>query len=200
MSSSETFLGNQRTAQGVGPVSLGLWAELSPPWQRLSQDSPTFPGGGGDTEVGDRKAQPAGRASQPCHLVTAGSPSGPLSPPCPSPALWGHRVALGTEQLASPLLSLAPRTSSATRRTELSRAGRSAPGTSQRTKYSRCGAPARGLGAGRVSRCRIWASKVFRKKSRGRKGETERWIDTREGERKHPGSAHPALLDAHTAL
>lgn len=61
----------------------------------------------------------------------------------------------------SPLFSPAPRTSSATRRTELSREGRSALGTSQRTKYSRWGPPARGLWVGRVSRWWIWASKVL---------------------------------------
>lgn len=69
-------------------------------------------------------------------------------PQCPE-VMWLHSR---TEGLASPLFSPAPRTSSATRRTELSRAGRSGLGTSQRTKYSRWGPPACGLWAGRVSR------------------------------------------------
>lgn len=65
------------------------------------------------------------------------------------------------EEPASRLFSPALRTSSATWRTEPSRAGRLALGSSQRTKYSRWGPPSRGLWAGRVSRCKIWASNIL---------------------------------------
>lgn len=89
---------------------------------------------------------------------------------CPPPGLkviWLHR------NPSSPLSSLALRTSSDTRRTELRRAARSPLGTSKRTKYSRWGLPARGLWAGRVSKWWILASNVFGSKSRKKGGEGE---------------------------
>lgn len=114
-----------------------------------------------------------------------GSPVGASAPRCLEAMRWLSR----TGEVASPLFSPAPRTSSATRRTELSRAGRSALGTSQRTKYSSWGPPARGLRAGRVSRCWIWASKAWGREGKGgRDGEGE----ARGRGREPLGSAHPA--------
>jgi hypothetical protein len=75
----------------------------------------------------------------------------PLQEPLP-PMPQGHAVAFKDRKPDSPLSSLALRTSSDTRRTELSRAARSPLGTSKRTKYSRWGPPSRGLWAGLVSR------------------------------------------------
>lgn len=90
----------------------------------------------------NRGPEPAGRGCpQPDFLVPSGVPCGSLC----TPMSQGHGVALKDRGTASPLFSPAPRTSSATRRTELSSEGRSALGTSQRTKYSRWGPPARGL-------------------------------------------------------
>lgn len=131
-----------------GAVSLVPWGAWPFPDSRCGGR-----GGGLGLRHGWGTGGQRGRERLPCCTPWSrqGSPQGALHP-CVS----GSRVAL----VASPLLSPGPRTSSATRRTELSRWGRSALGTSQRTKYSRWGAPPRGLWAGRVSRCRIWASKV----------------------------------------
>lgn len=86
-----------------------------------------------------------------------------------------YLVTLRDRNVSSPLSSLALRTSSDTRRTELRRAARSALGTSKRTKYSRWGLPATGLWAGRVSKWWILASNVFGSKNRMREKERYRW-------------------------
>lgn len=123
---------------------------------------------------------------------TLGYPLAGCSAPSP-----GLKVIWLQRNPSSPLSSLALRTSSDTRRTELRRAARSPLGTSKRTKYSRWGLPARGLWAGRVSKWWILASNVFGSKSRkkGEGGETNgegametdgrvQWRETmRDGER-----------------
>lgn len=106
-----------------------------------------------------------------------------LPPPMPQ----GYLISLKDRNPASPLSSLALRTSSDTRRTELRRAARSPLGTSKRTKYSRWGLPASGLWAGRVSKWWILASNVFGSKSRKREGERqmgeEQWREVEKMER-----------------
>lgn len=136
------------------PGERGAVGACGPPWSSL----PRPPGmvAQARTQVRNKRAR-ASRRGSPSHTTRASqvSPLGASAPQCP-----GLVAALRTEELTSPFLSLGPRTSSATLRTELSRLDRSALGTSQRTKYSRWGPPSRGFWAGRVSRWRIWASNV----------------------------------------
>lgn len=119
---------------------------------------------------------------------TLGSPWQDALPPLPRPQ--DHLATLRDRNPSSPLSSLALRTSSDTRRTELRRAARSPLGTSKRTKYSRWGLPASGLWAGRVSKWWILASNVFRRKKKQGAGGGERqmgrepWREMKkEGER-----------------
>lgn len=84
-----------------------------------------------------------------------------------------YLITLRDRNPSSPLSSLALRTSSDTRRTELRRAARSPLGTSKRTKYSRWGLPASDLWAGRVSKWWILASNVFGSKSKKKEKERD---------------------------
>ena len=151
-----------------------------PPWKQppaCDWGAGGDPGPDTDEEEGGGP-EPAGREPPGRARGHWGSPWDPLRPDVSR----SREGALKGVVAASPLFSPAPRTSSATRRRELSRVGRAALGTSQRRKYSRCGPPARGFWAGRVSRWWIWASNVLGAKAgRKREGEMERQRQTVEG-------------------
>ena len=170
-----------------------------PPWKQppaCDWGAGGDPGPDTDEEEGGGP-EPAGREPPGRARGHWGSPWDPLRPDVSR----SREGALKGVVAASPLFSPAPRTSSATRRRELSRVGRAALGTSQRRKYSRCGPPARGFWAGRVSRWWIWASNVLGAKAgRKREGEMERQRQTvgrgGGGEARELGSRHrgrPAL-------
>lgn len=119
------------------------------------------------------KNQGKGEASMEGHQYSVDTLGSPLAG-CSAPQASRSLVGLRDRNASSPLSSLALRTSSDTRRTELRRAARSPLGTSKRTKYSRWGLPASGFWAGRVSKWWILASNVFGSKSRKREKERDR--------------------------